>query len=138
MPAMAAFNTGYCRFRDFCKKRNNVMEEWNEFTDFFNGQCTARIEKTIMPYFHKPLGKNMLQEPPDELHCRKCHDFPLFLFTVFVPKFDDIIFNAFDTIVGDGNPEHISWKVTQRFLSLTHLMFGIIALTSDQLMRFVT
>jgi hypothetical protein len=50
----------------------------------------------------------MLQKPSDKLHGIQCHDFPFFLFTVFVQKFNDTIFDAFDTIVGDGNPEHIS------------------------------
>lgn len=61
-----------------------------------------------MPDFHKSFGKDMLQKPSDKLHGIQCHDFPFFLFTVFVQKFNDIIFNAFDAIIGDGNPEDIS------------------------------
>ena len=50
----------------------------------------------------------MMQEPSDKLHGVQSQGFPLILSTVFVPKSDDIISNASDTIIGDGNPEHIS------------------------------
>ena len=61
-----------------------------------------------MPDFHKAFGKNMLQESPDGLHGIQCGQFPFFLPAVLVQKFDDPVIDASDTIVGDGNPEHIS------------------------------
>ena len=95
MPAMPAFNTGYCRFRDFSKKCNNVMDKWNKFTDLLNGQRTVGIKKSIMPDFNKSFGKNMLQESSDKLHGIQSHDFPFFLFTIFVQKFDSITITHF-------------------------------------------
>ena len=112
MSAMAAFNTRNFKFREFSKKCNNVMDEWNKFTDFLYGQRIVGIKKSIMSYFHKSFGKNMLQEPSDKFHGRKFHGFPFFLFAVFVQEFNDIIFNAFDAIIRDGDPEYISWKIS--------------------------
>ena len=51
----------------------------------------------------------MLQKPSDKLHGIQRHDFPFFLLTVFVQKLNDIIFNAFDAIIRDGNPLNLTF-----------------------------
>jgi hypothetical protein len=101
------------------EKCDNVMDECNEFTDFLYGQGTFGIEKSIMPDFHKSFGKNMPQKHSDKLHGIECHDFPFFLFRVFVQKFNNVIFNTFDAIIGDDNLRtHILTDIAANFVPI--------------------
>jgi hypothetical protein len=48
----------------------------------------------------------------------ECHDFSFFLFSVFVQKFNNVIFNAFDTIIVAGNLRIRNLPVSLRGLIL--------------------
>ena len=61
-----------------------------------------------MSDLHEPFGKDMLKESADKFHGVKGCGLPCFLLTIFVLKLNDMIFNAFDAIIRDGDSKHIS------------------------------
>ena len=62
----------------------------------------------------------MLQESTDKFHGIKRCGFPFFLLTIFILKRNGMVFNALDTVIGDGNPEYIPGKVAKRVKSFSH------------------
>ena len=78
---------------------NENMNQRDKLPQPVNGQRAVRIQKAIMPYFHKSSRQYMLKEPPDKLHRFKLHGLPCFLFTVFVGEPDGIVADALDSII---------------------------------------
>ena len=73
-----------------------------------------------MSNLHKTVRQDMLKKSSDKFHGVKRHGFPCFLLTIFILKFNDLVFNAFDAVIGDGDAEDIPRKVSQRILPCSH------------------
>ena len=73
-----------------------------------------------MSYLHKPFWQDVLKKSTDKFHGVKGDGFPCFLVTIFILKFNDIVFNACDAVIGDSDAEHIPREVSERVLSFSH------------------
>ena len=89
------------------------MDQGNEFTKSVNGESAVCVQESIMSYFHKPFWKHMLKKPPYKLHWLEFHGLPCFPLAVFIGKLYGIVFNAFNTVIGNGYTKDISGQVLE-------------------------
>ena len=54
--------------------------------------------------------KKLFQVPPENMGD---YGFPCFFLTIFILKFNDSVFNAFDAVVGDGDAEDVGGEILQ-------------------------
>ena len=88
----------------------SVMTSWiNEMSSrtFSNRERAVGIEKAIVSYLHKPFWQDMLKKSSDKFHGVKRQGFPSFFLTIFIKKFNETVFNAFNAVIGDGDTEYI-------------------------------
>ena len=60
-----------------------------------------------MSYLHKSFWEDMLKESSDKFYGVELHGFPCFRLTIFIHEFNDMVFNAFNAVIGDCDAEDI-------------------------------
>ena len=66
-----------------------------------------------MSNLHKSFWKDVLKKSSDKFHGVKGYCVPCFCVTILILECNDIVFNAYDAVIGDGDAEDIPRKVAE-------------------------